>query len=56
MVAAILPDRRGQFVLAVQGIGGDELALQDRQVFPQTIRVGAQVLFSAPGERLPSAA
>ena len=56
IVAAILPDRRGQFVLAVQRIGGDELALQDRQPFPQTIRAGAQVLFSAPGERPPSAA
>ncbi len=56
MVAAILPDRRGQFALDVQGIGSDELALQDRQPFPQTIRAGAQVLFSAPGERLPSAA
>ena len=56
MVAAILPDRRGQFALDVQGIGSDELALQDQQPFPQTIRAGAQVLFSAPGERLPSAA
>ncbi|HPI65854.1 MAG TPA: hypothetical protein PK202_11145, partial [Verrucomicrobiota bacterium] len=48
MVAAILPDRRGQFALDVQGIGSDELALQDQQPFPQTIRAGAQVLFSAP--------
>jgi hypothetical protein len=56
IVAAPLPNLPGQFALAGQGSGGDELALQDRQAFPQTIRAGAQVLFSVPGERLPSAA
>jgi len=35
IVAALLPDPPGQFALAVQGVGGDRLALQGRQTFPR---------------------